>query len=64
MLLRLLGYNLDVTYKKGSLMYLADHLSRDLLDQEKEGKEPYEFQVFETELESRSPFDAILKVVA
>ena len=45
-------------------MYLADHLSRDLLDQEKEGKEPYEFQVFETELESRSPFDAILKVVA
>ena len=40
-------------------MYLADHLSRAPLNQENEGKEPNEFQVFETELESMSPFDAI-----
>ena len=61
MLLRLLHYNLDVIYmsKKGSLMYLADHLSRAPLDQENEGKGPEEFQVFATELESMSPFDAI-----
>ena len=59
MLLRLLRYNLDVIYKKGSLMYLVDHLSRAPLDQENEGKEPNEFQVFATELESMSPFDAI-----
>ena len=38
--LRLLRYNLDVIYKNGSLMYLADHLSRAPLDQENEGKEP------------------------
>ena len=59
MLLRLLRYNLDVIYKKGSLMYLADHLSRAPLDQENESKEPDEFQVFATELESMSPFDGI-----
>ena len=59
MLLCLLCYNLAVIYKKGSLMYLADHLSRALLDQEDEGKEPDEFQVFATVLESMSPFDAI-----
>ena len=59
MLLRLLRYNRDVIYRKGSLMYLADHLSRVPLDQENEGKEPDEFQVFATELESMSPFDAI-----
>ena len=59
MLLRLLRYNLDVIYKKGSLMYLADRLSRDPLAQENEGKEPDEFQVFATELESMSPFDVI-----
>ena len=49
--------NLDVIHKKGSLMYLADHLSRAPLGQENEGKEPDEFQVFATELESMSPFD-------
>ena len=40
-------------------MYLADHLSRVPLDQENEGKEPDEFQVFATELESMNSFDAI-----
>ena len=59
MLLRLLRYNLDVIYKKGSLMYLTDHLSRAPLVQENESKEPDEFQVFAPELESMSPFDAI-----
>ena len=59
MLLRLLRYNLDVIYKKDSLMYLVDYLSRAPLDQENEGKEPDEFQVFATELESMGPFDAI-----
>ena len=59
MLLRLLHYNLDVIYKKGSLMYLADHLSRAPLVQENESKEPDEFQVFASELESMSLFDAI-----
>ena len=54
-----MNYNLDVIYKKGSLMYLADHLSRAPLDQENKGKEPNEFQVFAAELESMSSFDAI-----
>ena len=40
-------------------MYLADHLSRAPLDQENEDKEPDEFQVFATELESMNLFDAI-----
>ena len=43
-------------------MYLADHLSRAPLDQENESKEPDEFQVFATELESMSPFDCIKHV--
>ena len=58
-LLCLLRYNLDVIYEKGSLMYLPDHLSRAPIDQENEGEEPDEFQVFATELESMSPFDGI-----
>ena len=41
--------------QEGNLMYLADHLSIAPLDQENEGKEPNEFQVFATELESMSP---------
>ena len=40
-------------------MYLAHNLSSAPLDQENEGKEPGEFQVFLTELESMNPFDAI-----
>ena len=46
MLLRLLRYNLAVQYKKGSEMYLADHLSRAPVVERKETDELDEFQVF------------------
>lgn len=58
MLLRLLRYNLDVSYKKGSQMFLADHLSRATIAEEKEDENPDEFQVFAAELEKLNPFDA------
>lgn len=59
MLLRLLRYNLDVSYKKGSQMFLADHLSRATIAEGKEDENPDEFQVFAAELEKLNPFDAI-----
>ena len=59
MLLRLLRYNLDVGYKKGNRMYLADHLSKATVGPKNEAEKTDEFQVFATELESLNPFDAI-----
>ena len=59
MCLRLLRYNLDVGYKKGSRMYLADHLFRATVGPKNEAEKTDEFQVFSTELESLSLFDAI-----
>ena len=59
MLLRLLRYNLAVQYKKGSQMYLADHLSRAPVVERKEADELDEFQVFALEVENLNPFDAI-----
>ena len=59
MLLRLLRYNLAVQYKKGSQMYLADHLSRAPIVERKEADELDEFQVFALEVENLNPFDAI-----
>ena len=57
MMLRLQRYNLEVIYKPGSQMYVADHLSRaSLKDTSFEEKE---LQVFSLELEAMSPFDSI-----
>ena len=58
MLLRLQRYNLDVTYKPGSQMYVADHLSRAYLKTQDD--QPYdEFQVFALELEEINPLDMV-----
>jgi len=50
MLLRLQRYNLNVKYKPGSQMYVADHLSRAYLRQAEDSPKD-EFQVFALELE-------------
>ena len=57
MLLRLQRFNLDVTYKPGSQMYIADHLSRAYLASV--GEEDKEFQVFALEIESLNPLDSL-----
>ena len=57
MLLRLQRYNLEVIYKPGSQMYIADHLSRASLPDV--SPEDDEFQVFAVEVEEINPFDAI-----
>ena len=49
MILRLQKYNIDVVYKPGSQMYVADHLSRAYLADQ--GEPSGEFQVFALELE-------------
>ena len=54
MLLRLQRYNLDVQYKPGPQMYIADHLSRAYLPNQEEQDE--EFQVFVLEVEAFNPF--------
>ena len=59
MLLRLLRYNLDVHYKKGSQMFLADHLSTVTVKDYQEAEKLEEVQVFAAELESLSPFNSI-----
>ena len=59
MLLRQLRYNLDVHYKRGSQMFIADHLSRATVNQGDETEKLDEFQIFATEVESMDPFDAI-----
>ena len=49
MILRLQKYNINVVYKPGSQMYVADHLSRAYLADQ--GERSDEFQVFALELE-------------
>ena len=49
MILRLQKYNINVVYKPGSQMYVADHLSRAYLADQEEPSD--EFQVFALELE-------------
>ena len=50
MMLRLQRYNLEVVYKPGTQMFVADHLSRAFLKDT--GTEDEEFQVFALELEA------------
>ena len=58
MLLRLQRYNLEVNYKPGKQMYLADHLSRaQCTDTEDDRLD--EFQVFALEVEQLNPFNSI-----
>ena len=58
MLLRLQRYNLEVRYKPGSQMYVADHLSRAYLKNLDD--QPHdEFQVFALELEEINPLEAV-----
>lgn len=58
MLLRLQRYNLEVTYKPGSQMYVADHLSRAYLKNQDD--QPHDdFQVFALELEEINPLDTV-----
>ena len=58
MLLRLQRHNLNVKYKPGSQMYVADHLSRAYLSQTKDTPKD-EFQVFTLELEEINPLDTV-----
>ena len=57
MLLRLQRFNLDVNYKPGTQMFIADHLSIASLKATEKIQD--NFQVFSLELESLSPFDSI-----
>ena len=57
MILQLQNYNIEVTYKPGSQMYVADHLSRAQLPEEH--KTCDEFQVFALELEQINPLNHI-----
>lgn len=57
MMLRLQRYNLDVTYKPGPQMHIADHLSRaSMVDS---GTPDKEFQVFALELEGIGPLNTV-----
>jgi len=57
MMLRLQRFNIEVKYKPGAQMYVADHLSRASLAAKKEMTD--NFQVFACELETLTPFDSI-----
>ena len=57
MMLRLQCFNIEVKYKAGAQMYVADHLSRASLAAKKEMTD--NFQVFALELETLTPFDSI-----
>lgn len=57
MLLRLQRFNLEVIYKPGSQMYVADHLSRAFLKDEESLID--DFQVFALEIEKLNPFDTL-----
>ena len=57
MLLRLQRYNIEVRYKPGKEMYVADHLSRAQLTETEDCND--EFQVFALELEEMTPFSSI-----
>ena len=56
-MLRLQRFNLDVRYKPGAQLYVADHLSRASLADNKELTD--NFQVFALEVETLSSFDSI-----
>ena len=58
MLLRLQCYNLNVKYKPGSQLYVADHLSRAYLSQTEDTLKD-DFQVFTLELEEINPLDTV-----
>ena len=59
MLLRLQRYNVEVKYKPGSQMYVADHLSRAYLKQTRD--QPHnDFKVFALELEEINPLDTVM----
>ena len=57
MILRLQRYNLNVTYKPGPEMHVADHLSRAFLADQ--GEPGDECQVFALELEGINPLDNV-----
>ena len=57
MMLRLQRYNLEVTYKPGPQMYIADHLSRASMSDS--GTPDKEFQVFALELEGIGPLNTV-----
>jgi len=57
MLHRLQRYNIEVKYKPGSQMYLADHLFRAYLPDQ--GEQDKEFQVFALEVEALNPLDSL-----
>ena len=57
MMLRLQRYNLDVTYKPGPQIYIADHLSRTSMSDS--GTPDKEFQVFALELEGIGPLSIV-----
>ena len=57
MLLRIQRFNLSVSYKPGSQVVLADHLSR--AAQHENPKSEESFQVFSLELESLDPMQAL-----
>ena len=57
MMLRLQRYNLDVVYKPGSQMFVADHLSRAFLSETDPDDE--DVQVFALELETMDPLSTV-----
>ena len=57
MLLRLQRYNLEVGYKPGPQMFIADHLSRASIRET--GPQDEEFQVFAIEVEGMGPLNSV-----
>lgn len=57
MMLGIQRFNLEVIYKPGSQIFVADHLSRAFLKDTPPNEE--EFKVFALELEAMRPFDTI-----
>lgn len=56
-MLMLQRFNIEVKYKPGAQLYVADHLFRASLTGKKEITD--NFQVFALELETLTPFDSI-----
>lgn len=57
MMLRLQRYNLDVVYKPGSQMFVADHLSRAFLSET--DPDDKDVEVFALELETMNPLSTV-----
>ena len=57
MLLRLQRFNLDVRYKPGPQMFIADHLSRAAIHET--GPQDKEFEVFALEVEGMDPLNSV-----